>query len=193
MLDYFKTILQSIKDQEIEDILDKKTELLIRSSLITTCMSYDRTESGYIWKKDSLEAVNQSGDQEIIKLKTAVLNFMDDYLGAEGQRRYEDSMGDAAVDMLADADNLHIILGYLLKSKLIFKESNYSESVSGTTAARQTELIQLYQLFSNENIEDLTLTMQRYIGKYLDVIKQRNKMYAEIRGTTNEAGSEILC
>lgn len=184
MSEYLSAILQSKRDQEL-DVGLKKTELLIRSSLVTCCMKYDESEIGYMWTKCMLEEISRSGDADMVWLKNEILNFQEDYLETDGRKTYEDISEDKAVDMLADADNLEIILQYLLRSKKIFVECTSGKEGS-TAVERQRELLELYHLFSEENIEEFTLEMQRSITKFLEKIRRRNAQYAGKRVETAE-------
>lgn len=121
----------------------------------------------------------------MVWLKNEILNFQEDYLETDGRKTYEDISEDKAVDMLADADNLEIILQYLLRSKKIFVECTSGKEGS-TAVERQRELLELYHLFSEENIEEFTLEMQRSITKFLEKIRRRNAQYAGKRVETAE-------
>ena len=174
--EYFLTILQSMKDQGLKDDF-KKTEMIIRSSLVTGCMSYDKPEIGYTWTGEMLEEINSSGEADIVRLKDEVLDFKKHHLDINGQKTYENADEDKAVDLLEDADILEIMLQYLLRSKTIFVEC-INRDEGGAAAKRQEELCKLYNLFSEENVEELTWKMQNCIVKFLEEIRRRNEQYA---------------
>lgn len=187
MADYLLTILQSMKDQESKNGSKKNeiTAFIIRGSLVTGCMSYNKPEIGYTWTEKMLDEISRSGDADMIELKEKVLEFKKYHLDVNGQKTYENASEDQAVDLMKDADILEIILQYLLRSKTIFVECTNRDE-GGASAKRQEELCKLYDLFSEENIEELTWKMQNCIVKFLEEIRRRNEQYAGRRERTNE-------
>ncbi len=197
--EYLETILQCARDRGI--IFRKEDRvinaLVLRSSLVVYCMKYDEPEIGFTWKQKDLIKISEEGGQQLKILRTFILNVQADYLEQGIEKRYEEQMAkkrmdseaddSTEVDMLADVDNLEIILKYLLGCKQKFVDCNIEDSL-----IKQEELAECYHIFSGNNIEEFTLNMQKYIANYLEEIKRRNRDYADRKGKSSGRDRKIL-
>lgn len=170
--DYLETILQSARDQGFGSKFGGKN-LIVRSSLVTFCMLPGKKKTGYLWGVNEPEEILQGNNKNMKELWVGIRNFISDYLGRT-ECKMENPEINNALDLLSDTEIFIVMLQYLLKSKDIFSRYN-----KGQVVVQQKKLVEIYRMLEKNNIDNLVLEMQRYVGQYLNEIKTRNKIYAE--------------
>ncbi len=169
MFDYLDSVIQSNSDQGRVDIVN--TKALVRCALVVYCMTESGDDLRYYWSREELQKINESGDERVVKFKNSIGKFLEEYFyEKESQTKFPEiaDYKKSAVNILYDAFVLQELGMYLSVCRKTFEGRNNMEK-----RFQQKELIDVYKLQRENNIETFILGVQKYIFDYRNVVTEK--------------------
>ncbi|EOT27077.1 hypothetical protein C805_01181 [Eubacterium sp. 14-2] len=169
MFDYLDSVIQSNSDQGRIDIVN--TKALVRCALVVYCMENPGDDLRYYWSDKEIQVIDESGNGRVRDFKNAICEFLDEYFkGKESPKKLPEiaAYKKSAVNILYDSSVLQQLGGYLSVCRRTFEERNSKEIRS-----QQKELINVYKLQQENNIETFILGVQKYIFDYQNVVTEK--------------------
>ncbi len=174
MYDYLQVLMQNAEDQgrAALDVLN-----YLRSSMIVFCMSYRKTNpkspdaEACLWSFNKLEddVINHESrpPQKILIAETIIYHIIDQYLTkrtnpsniqSDAIMEFENQFAASRYRVFRDTEVLMEFEKYLLASRDNLASYDNSED--------QQSIRKIYQLFQEENAENMVIEIQKYIAEY---------------------------